>query len=234
MPKAVRKQLLEIEVMSFLKPYIVQYRIPHFPLLYGFGVCQTSDGNVLHLFMEQLDSDLKSMRGKLTEDQVKSMLLQVLVALYLFHQFGLVHEDMHAGNVMFHRVPKDTCIEYTLPGGRIVIPTYGLFCYIIDYGKVRNVSSASTLDQQDGMQYDVTQILDKLLRDVARTVAITVTADDGLLVLLATYAKDTLFALDTPSFHVPYILDIHAKLFPSPPAPPSQPARGLFAKAPIK
>jgi len=78
----------------------------------------------------------------LRRDRTMALFAQVTMALAAGqHYFGLVHNDLHAGNVLHEAVPGCTVLYYADPssGAAFAIPTFGKVYKVIDFGRARFV-----------------------------------------------------------------------------------------------
>jgi hypothetical protein len=114
-------------------------------------------------FMEKmsgsLDDDMNSPIP-ITEQQLLSVLFQVAFGLAVANkQFNFVHNDLHAGNIMFQRTPQKY-LYYSIHGNYYRIPTYNKIAKIIDFARATLlindkwvVSDAFEPDNDAGEQY---------------------------------------------------------------------------------
>jgi hypothetical protein len=66
---------------------------------------------------------------------VYSLIRQVLMAIEIGRRkYGLVHYDLHSDNILLRKCPKDSLFLYNLGDRQVIIPTYGVYPVIIDFG----------------------------------------------------------------------------------------------------
>lgn len=133
--------------------------IPHFPLVSRSEHCDVCSitktynnndwvksvvaENCIVLFSELADGDLNSIIKQLKNDEesIQSMVSQVLMALLILEQEGVVHNDLHSGNLLYHNVNNQDSIVYPelIENLYIEIPTAGKVWVLWDFGMmVRN------------------------------------------------------------------------------------------------
>lgn len=116
------------------------------------------------IYSPVLDDTLESFYEKinkhatvLSTKQFWSMMCQILYALNLLKKNGYMHRDIHPGNIMYKKTSKKT-----IKLGSIIIKTYGLQWYIIDYGmmvheKYPKSSDSFELERQMKSLNNITQ-----------------------------------------------------------------------------
>lgn len=114
-------------------------------------------------FMEKmngsLDDDMNSPMP-MTELQLLSVLFQVAFGLAVANKhFNFVHNDLHAGNIMFQSTPQKY-LYYSIHGNYYRVPTYNKIAKIIDFARATLhindkwiVSDAFEPDNDAGEQY---------------------------------------------------------------------------------
>ena len=131
--------------------------IPHFPFISRYENCNVCSitktynnkdwinsvvaENCIVLFSELADGDLKSAVTTLknNEDALRSMICQVLMALLVLEQEGIVHNDLHFGNLLYHNESVDIVYPELIENVQIVIPSEGKVWVLWDFGMmVRN------------------------------------------------------------------------------------------------
>lgn len=103
------------------------------------------DRQYMVLLNELADGDLFRLFGAatLTRPQYESVLMQCLLALRAFQGLGLMHNDAHPGNFLFHRVPPGGYWRYDVPSGAgggtvpLFVPNRGHLVVLWDPGMAR-------------------------------------------------------------------------------------------------
>lgn len=172
-PKAMVKSVW-VELMCMkLSNYLINSKItPNVPQLvkyYRCKQCNYSNKNILkninnssqclHVLTEYaMFGDLqKWCKKSKSEQEWKSMFFQVFNGLYAFQKhFNLTHHDLHWGNVLVHKVPKNTVYEYIIDDKKYIVPMYSLFT-IWDFAYA-NIPRKLEIKDLDFYYEDSTQI----------------------------------------------------------------------------
>ena len=92
---------------------------------------------VLLLSIEKLDFDLDTLDDliELTLEFYRSICFQIFMAIFtMFNIFGIKHNDLHIGNVLFCTTKKEY-IFYNSNNLFFKVPTFGFIVKIIDWGR---------------------------------------------------------------------------------------------------
>ncbi|AAU11018.1 serine/threonine protein kinase [lymphocystis disease virus-China] len=93
----------------------------------------TKSGRCYVIVMESLDRSLKDLN--INQGQLESGLLQLLLTLSVLHgQYGIVHRDIKAANILIKAVPPGGCWKYKIAGRKFYVPNYGLVFLLADFG----------------------------------------------------------------------------------------------------
>ena len=95
----------------------------------------------LYLCLELKDGNISSIN--LDERERKSLLIQILYAIYLMRKKGWMHQDIHPANICYKEVDKNSYVKITVNKKTYKIPTYGYIFSLIDYGFVINNSMST-------------------------------------------------------------------------------------------
>lgn len=116
---------------------------PNIAILYGVRKCKIPrtmypglNPGELRLFYEVCSGSLdKWHEGKRrSEREWFAMLFQSIHGLMALHNIGIMHGDLHDGNILFCPVPKDLHIGYRVGGQKFSVPTHGNLFKIYDFG----------------------------------------------------------------------------------------------------
>lgn len=118
---------LEAQILKCLR----KLSSPHFPKLYEYKYNRNGDEV---LYIEYIPGSTY-YKSKLTDYESKSILIRTLLAAAIMNEkLLIVHNDLHANNVVVRKTAIDVDI-YTFPDGEtFVIPTYCNEPVIIDFG----------------------------------------------------------------------------------------------------
>ena len=109
----------------------------------------------LVVLSELADGDLHAFfKDTHPEDVYESVIFQVCLALRVFHsQLGLIHNDAHMGNFLFHRVKPGGYWHYIVAGQSYWVPNRGFLVVLWDPGM------ATTIDAHHRPNTDTCRIL---------------------------------------------------------------------------
>jgi hypothetical protein len=153
-----KENRLETLILNKLKRQ-VQAGFPQFPLMYaqlncGKAICAQSEQDchpnfkVNHIVMlnELAEGDLHSwLQIKHPVKQCHSAICQICVALIALNAVGYRHDDLHFGNVLYHKVPVGGCWHYVINGEDVYIQNTGQLWVLWDFGKAKAVSKDNKL-----------------------------------------------------------------------------------------
>jgi len=139
-------ELLFMKLTNFL---VSQGITINLPIIYSKYLCEdqckfenkqisSNVKNCIVMVSELADGDLKKMLTelKLSQDEMKIVYFQIYASLYCFHKyFKAVHNDLHWGNVLFHRIPAGGYFEYIIEGKHVIIPNIGYIMVLWDFGR---------------------------------------------------------------------------------------------------
>lgn len=89
------------------------------------------------LFTEYIPGSV-TMTERIFTNKLKnnySLIRQVLLAIEIGRRkYGLVHYDLHTDNILLRKCPPNSLFLYNLGDRKILLPTYGLYPVVIDFG----------------------------------------------------------------------------------------------------
>jgi serine/threonine protein kinase len=86
----------------------------------------------LNLIVDLKDGTLDKLNLK--EDESKSLLIQILYAIYLLRKSGWIHGDIHPGNIGYKKIDYDTMLKAKINNKTYKFKSYGYQFSLIDYG----------------------------------------------------------------------------------------------------
>jgi len=136
----------EIEILKKLTELALTGNYPNFPLMYTVltcnSVCVTSGcpailkDKYIVVLNELADGDTQWWFTKKYTDKVyKSVILQMIYTINAFHNVGYVHNDMHLGNFLVHKIKPGGFFTYTINNVKINVPNCGYLLVIWDFGQ---------------------------------------------------------------------------------------------------
>ncbi len=137
----------EIFFMELVGTLVRENICPNLPLYYGGFVCdnceysnkklKSSNKNCFILPNELADGDLKSIieKAKVSVTTMRFIFFQIFMGIYAMKKyFGICHNDLHYGNVLFTKVDKSLIFRYKIQGNAVYIPTNGYLITLWDFG----------------------------------------------------------------------------------------------------
>ena len=107
------------------------------PLMYGYQLC---DMNVL-MYNEYASGDGFKWLGKEHNiSEWKSLLFQIWHGLYVIRKkLSMVHNDMHMGNILYHKVKKGGHWKYVMNNQTYYVPNEGHVYTLWDFGSTESI-----------------------------------------------------------------------------------------------
>ena len=105
----------EIKCSKFFTTYVLNNISPHFPIMYGSKKCTSCNyddkrrykGDCLILLNELAEGDLKMyLKSPHNSLELLCTIGQIIMTCLAIEHAGLVHNDMHWGNYLYHNVPE--------------------------------------------------------------------------------------------------------------------------------
>ncbi|NDE14340.1 hypothetical protein EBZ80_05350 [bacterium] len=90
----------------------------------------------LYLYNELADEDLKSWSAREhSTAEWLSCFLQVFFGIFVLQFYtGFIHNDLHWGNILVHKVAPGGCWKYTIRGRDYCVPNHGHLFVLWDFG----------------------------------------------------------------------------------------------------
>jgi len=158
---------------------------PHLPLVYDYYLCNhcvfdnknllknyPNSKNCALIINELADGDLKTLltKEKLPVDDIQIIYFQIYIALYCINKyFKMQHQDLHWGNVLYHKIPKGGYIKYIIQGEEILIPNRGYLIVLWDFERTKIKGKIDSKDlknsNSDNVWEDYRRITSMLQKD---------------------------------------------------------------------
>lgn len=139
----------EAELISLMicLQIIEKFSCPNLPILYYNGKCndciftkrhkECASGCECMTIVTEFArvGDLESYLKKSEQLHVENMMFQIFAGLYtLYSNYGLVHNDLHSGNVLVHKTNKHGSWRYVVNGKSYILPNEGVLFTLWDFG----------------------------------------------------------------------------------------------------
>lgn len=139
----------ELTAMTLANEMVLQNVCPNLPLMFRWFVCPTCTfrdetrpkGECAIVFNELASSDLNAWCSgrQASNDEIASLSFQIFAGVFAMKRYyGLQHNDLHAGNVLVHKLPEEHrsgVFEYIIDGKHYYVPHQGWLFVIWDFGK---------------------------------------------------------------------------------------------------
>ncbi len=157
---------------------------------------------VSELYDGSLSSIKKDFMKRENKLKIISMLIQVIFACSVLESKGLVHGDLHTGNILYKNIEENQTLVYTIDGEDFEINTYGKLWILWDFGNmVENGTTINlrgeTLQAINTVQTDIRKLAELLgLRNrrgfgnIVKRIEENGKCRDLLIYLLAIYFRD--------------------------------------------
>jgi hypothetical protein len=141
----------ELMYHELFNSYVLTHKNPHFPLMYFDNRCSKckytgaqlqdlyEDDKCLVALNELANGDMKMwLKQAHGNGEFASMWAQIVIAGFVLEKEGLIHDDLHWGNVLFHEVPSYSgkYTYYTIGTKRVYIKNLGQHWVLWDFGLV--------------------------------------------------------------------------------------------------
>ena len=135
----------EIRLYEHMSYYVQKEIFPNFPITYKTLLCENACSDTLcpkqtkkryYVVINELASyDIQSwFKESHTEDDYKSVITQLIFAIYAFHGMGMLHRDCHLGNFLIHKITPGGFWRYQFEGQDIFVPNTGYLLVMWDPG----------------------------------------------------------------------------------------------------
>ena len=163
----------ELRIMQLCTEAVMQKTCQHLPILYGHRACmQACQGArclkqmqvpYLAMFNELAAGDLAAfLRSRPSEAACHSAVMQCVIAAMSLHSLGVVHEDGHFANFLYHTVPSRGSWSYRLGNTKFSVPNCGQLFVIFDFDQ-SSFMDDDTEAQAYGRMWDYTRLLTSVL-----------------------------------------------------------------------
>ena len=114
----------------------------NFPVVYRDIECMACNNDEMKnepcfiIISELYDGSLKSIKQKLSKEQIISLVAQIIYACSILEQLELVHGDLHSGNILYKNVDENDTIEAQIGDSSYAIKTFGKLWVLWDFGNM--------------------------------------------------------------------------------------------------
>lgn len=120
---------------------------------------------VSELYDGSLFSIKKQFIKSQNRDSIISMLIQVIFSCFILESMGLVHGDLHTGNILYKNIENDQELIYEIDGNNYTVKTYGKLWVLWDFGNMTEVGQiipATGVKAVNVIQTDIARLVSLL------------------------------------------------------------------------
>lgn len=155
MSKDVDGHAQEIKLLRKMSDLVEAGQSPNMPVTYLSLTCRhkcdmaacpenTKKGGYYVVINELADSDIQTWFRKTYSAAVyESVLMQVIMSIYTFHNLGYTHNDCHLGNFLVHRIKPGGCWRYRVGDRDVYVPNHGYLVVMWDPGLAKKTAARS-------------------------------------------------------------------------------------------
>lgn len=146
MSSKIRGHKQEIEVLEKMSSFAETGESPNMPITYTSLKCtkrcaidecpaNTKEGGYYVVINELANCDIQNWFTKSYAPEVyESVIMQMVFAIYAFHNMGYIHNDCHLGNFLIHEITPGGCWRYKVDNTNVYVPNKGYLLVMWDPG----------------------------------------------------------------------------------------------------
>lgn len=143
--QTTNSNLNEVRVLKELSASVEAGETPNMPMTYMDSRCTngvfSKYKDYLVTFSELADSDLETLYTKDMPTEVhESLVMQMILAINFFHGKGYLHNDLHLGNFLVHRIQPGGYWRYKVGTSTVYVPNTGYLLVMWDFGTATKYS----------------------------------------------------------------------------------------------
>lgn len=168
----------ELHFLRILTLLVKQNICINVPVLHRFFICDNCKFDNKYVNQDEIANKCLILVTDLAEYTLKSFLeephtleeiysayLQIYIGIYTINKyFGIIHHDLHADNVLVHKIKAGGYWEYKIEKKTIRIPNYGYLFVLWDFGysRIPDIIEPATLEWLHSRESERTKALDYL------------------------------------------------------------------------
>lgn len=145
--RVLTKHVLGIPNANGTKDYFI-----NFPMLYGSKECTSVQGPASQMryaiFSELASGDLVGLltrpdpdtRAAMSFREFSSCIMQVIMGILKLRELGFVHDDLHPGNILYHKITPGGYWWYQVNGKDFFIENVGKLIVLWDFGMTKAIT----------------------------------------------------------------------------------------------
>jgi len=151
----------EIRIALKISNYGIKYKIPNLPIIYKIIKCNDlSFANNFLKIKEKSKSKSKIrsyvmilnelakgdlyyfLKNTMMSDELwRNTYEQIFISLLILHSKGILHNDAHGGNFLYHKIKKGGCFHYNINEVDYYIKNLGYIWTSWDYGLIKKLET---------------------------------------------------------------------------------------------
>ena len=134
--------ITELKYLQIISDHCIIYKIQHFPILYKNNIILYKNKRYSILFNELATGDLRNFLNNENINSIlfKNTIAQLYISLLLLHSLGILHNDSHSGNFLYHKIHEGGCFHYIIDNINFYIPNLGYRWVIWDFGLSKKIT----------------------------------------------------------------------------------------------
>ncbi len=148
----------EAEILEKTSQLVESNKCPNMPITYKImncdSLCKFQDcpnvakQNKYFVVLNELaDYDLQTwFKEKHDDATYESVIMQMIFAIYAFHNLGYEHNDAHLGNFLVHKIKPGGYWRYKIKDTTVYVPNKGYLIVLWDFGISTKLSKTWTDD----------------------------------------------------------------------------------------
>lgn len=148
----------EVKALKLVSNLVLFNKTIHFPILYGYYICNTCTYDNPHLkdesrtcivvISEMIKYNLKMwliMKKKIALNVWYNIYFQIIVSIYILQKnFQIIHNDLHWENILVSEIKSGGYWVYMIDGISYYLPNIGIIIKITDFGKCESITKFKT------------------------------------------------------------------------------------------
>lgn len=116
---------IELSLLRLCTTSVLQNCLPNLPVLYQNSYCPSTNEimTVTELANKDLEDWISGSTKRITEKEWRMVLAQVYAGLLFLQNFGIVHNDLHWGNILVHNLGRPLLLHYRFGNKDYYIPS---------------------------------------------------------------------------------------------------------------
>lgn len=153
---------IELSLLRLCTSAVLHNCLPNLPVLYHHSVCPdtTEVMTVSELANQDLEDWISGAQNPITEQEWRYVLAQIFAGLLFLQNFGVVHNDLHWGNVLVHNLGRPVMIHYRYADKDYYIPSPNGDVFVLWDFEMSYVVGKTRIDHLTDTELSYSDVLD--------------------------------------------------------------------------